>query len=131
MPELPYLKTFHGDHLTRIALPIGGIGTGTVSLGGRGNLRDWELMNQPAKGWTPQSSGMQARPSIVLSVADSGGRRVSRLMEGPLEHWEYEGESGSPVPNHGLPRFRQCSFDAGYPFGRVNLADDDVPLRAS
>jgi hypothetical protein len=29
----------------RAAFPLGGIGTGTVSLGARGELRDWE--NQP------------------------------------------------------------------------------------
>ena len=34
----------------RAAFPLGGIGTGTVSLGARGELRDWELENSPAKG---------------------------------------------------------------------------------
>ncbi|MBT4497280.1 MAG: hypothetical protein HOC74_06135, partial [Gemmatimonadetes bacterium] len=49
----PVLKSYDQDHLLRIALPLGGIGTGTVSLGGRGDLRDWELMNRPAKGFVP------------------------------------------------------------------------------
>ena len=126
-----YLNHYDSDHLTRIALPLGGIGTGTVSLGGRGDLRDWEIMNRPAKGFIPQGTGRGTHPSIVLSVAEPDGTRVTRLMEGPLEHWEYEGKDGSQVPNHGLPRFRECSFDAGYPYGRVNLADDAVPVRAS
>src|SRR6056297_251015 len=96
------LKHYDSDHLTRIALPIGGIGTGTVSLGGRGNLRDWEIMNRPAKNFTPQGTGRDCFPSIILSVADLEGNRVTRLMEGPLEDWEYEGHSGCSVPNHGL-----------------------------
>lgn len=129
--SIRYVKSYDGDHLTRVALPIGGIGTGTVSLGGRGNLRDWEIMNRPAKGFTPQGTGRGTFPSIVLSASDPDGNRVTRLMEGPLEDWEYEGASGSPVPNHGLPRFRDCSFDGGYPFGRVNLRDAEVPLTAS
>ena len=33
-PDWPVLKTYDQDHLARIALPLGGIGTGTVSLGG-------------------------------------------------------------------------------------------------
>ncbi|MCI6251563.1 MAG: hypothetical protein MR624_00845 [Bacteroidales bacterium] len=45
----PVLRTYDQDHLGQIALPLGGIGTGTVSLGGRGELRDWEIMNVPAK----------------------------------------------------------------------------------
>ncbi len=36
----PILKQYDQNHLGRIALPLGGIGTGTVSLGGRGDLRD-------------------------------------------------------------------------------------------
>jgi len=49
----PILKRYDQGHLGRIALPLGGIGTGTVSLGGRGDLRDWEIMNRPAKGFVP------------------------------------------------------------------------------
>ena len=32
------------------AFPLGGIGTGNVSVGARGELRDWELANAPGKG---------------------------------------------------------------------------------
>ena len=39
--EWPILKHYDQDHLLNIALPLGGIGTGTFSLGGRGELRDW------------------------------------------------------------------------------------------
>ena len=49
----PVLKRYDQDHIVRIALPLGGIGTGTVSLGGRGDLRDWEIMNRTAKGFVP------------------------------------------------------------------------------
>lgn len=125
------LKHYDGDHLTRIALPLGGIGTGSVSLGGRGGLRDWEIMNRPAKGSMPAGTGKDCWPSMVLSVANDTGSRVTRLMEGPLEHWEYEGHSGCTTANHGLPRFRSASFDGSYPFGRVNLSDPDVPLGVS
>src|SRR5580765_5840442 len=43
-------RVFAGEHLSEVAFPLGGIGTGTVSLGGRGQLRDWEIFNRPAKG---------------------------------------------------------------------------------
>jgi len=49
----PILRRYDLDHIVRIALPLGGIGTGTVSLGGRGDLCDWEIMNRAAKGFVP------------------------------------------------------------------------------
>src|ERR1051325_10996123 len=45
-------RKFTGESLREIAFPLGGIGTGTVSLGGYGNLRDWEIFNRPNKGAT-------------------------------------------------------------------------------
>ena len=51
-------------------------------------------------------------------------------LEGVIPPADYEGARGALIPNHGLPRFRQCSFEAAYPFGKVSLSDPDVPLRA-
>ena len=47
--DWPVLKKYDQEHTYKIAMPVGGIGTGSVSLGSRGNLRDWEIMNKPAK----------------------------------------------------------------------------------
>ena len=122
----PVLKRYDKDHLARIALPLGGIGTGTVSLGGRGDLRDWEIMNRAAKGFVPLrgSSG----PFFALFAKAVDGRTITRAIEGPIGLSGYEESHGSTVPNHGLPRFRQCSFAAAYPFGQVMLSDPEVPV---
>ncbi|MCP4247205.1 MAG: hypothetical protein GY778_09170, partial [bacterium] len=123
----PVLTRYDPDHLARIALPLGGIGTGTVSLGGRGDLRDWEVVNRPAKGFIPML-GRYGAPFFSLYAQPEGGEAVTRLIEGPLSPDEYEGSHGVKTRNHGLPRFRQCSFAAAYPFGQVLLSDPDVPL---
>jgi len=120
--DWPVLTQYDQDHLLRIALPLGGIGTGTVSLGGRGDLRDWEIVNRPAKGFTPRNS------FFALYAKPGSGTAVTRALEGPIETPDYEGAMGARATNHGLPRFRECSFDAAYPFGQVHLADPDVPL---
>lgn len=117
----PILRRYEGEHLRQVALPLGGIGTGTVSLGGRGDLRDWEIVNRPAKGFAPQHS------FFALFACPEGGMAVARALEGTLQP-PFEGQDGSRVPNHGLPRFRACSFAAAYPFGQVALSDPDVPL---
>ncbi len=124
--EWPVLKQYDQAHLARIALPLGGIGTGTVALGGRGDLRDWEIMNRPAKGFVPLRGG--AGPFFALYAETADGQKVSVAMEGPMELSDYEGSHGSTAPNHGLPRFRKCSFGAAYPLGQVMLSDPDVPI---
>lgn len=124
---IPILNYYDHEHLARIALPLGGIGTGTVALGGRGDLRDWEIMNRPAKGFIPGGQHLHG-PFFALYARPEGGAAVTRLLEGPLEYFEYEGSSGSGTVNHGLPRFRQCAFATAYPFGQVMLADEDVPI---
>ncbi len=125
--DWPVLKHYDQDHLYKIALPIGGIGTGSVSLGGIGNLQDWEIMNRPAIGYNP-STGMKNSPFFVL-YTDIHGVKDIRLLEGPVPFYLYEGESGSIATNHGLPRFRTASFDAAYPFGQVNLSTPESPVK--
>ena len=45
-----------GRRLDEVAFPLGGIGTGMITLGGWGELRDWEIRNRPAKGYAvPQA----------------------------------------------------------------------------
>ena len=124
----PVLRTYDATHLRRIALPLGGIGTGTVSLGGRGHLCDWELANRPAKGFIPVSELTQSA-FFCLWVKPPAGPAVTRVLEGILDEADFEGARGSPVPNHGLPRFRHCTVSSAYPLGQVHLTDPDVPLR--
>ncbi|GIV85352.1 MAG: hypothetical protein KatS3mg052_2359 [Candidatus Roseilinea sp.] len=119
----PVLTRYDQDHLTRIALPIGGIGTGTVALGGRGDLRDWEVVNRPAKGFKPKHT------FFALYARATGSPGVARCLEGAIDPRDYEGAFGCPIPNHGLPRFRRCAFEAAYPLGQVVLSDPDVPVK--
>src|SRR5512139_3498989 len=125
-PDWPVLKIYDKEHVEKIALPLGGIGTGTVSLGGRGNLVDWEIMNRPAKGYIPYS-GQQTGPFFAIHVA-GGDVAFTRALEGPLPLSVYEASHGSTAVNHGLPRFRDVSFAAAYPFGQVLLSDPSSPV---
>jgi non-lysosomal glucosylceramidase len=117
----PVLTSYPQDQLARIALPLGGIGTGTVSLGGRGDLRDWEIVNRPAKGFVPQHTFF----AIYAKPAD--GPAVTRALEGQIAP-PYDGADGCRIPNAGLPRFHDCSFLAAYPFGQVLLSDNAMPV---
>ena len=127
----PVLRTYDGDHLHRISLPLGGIGTGTISLGGRGEIRDhYQVMNEPAAGIIDKGNRSN-KPPFFLVHAESADRATSftRMLAGPLYPHEKFQPNGCPVPHHGLPRFAQASFAAAYPFGEATLRDQSLPLR--
>ncbi|MDE2638365.1 MAG: GH116 family glycosyl-hydrolase, partial [Chloroflexota bacterium] len=89
----PTLKTYDQDHLRQIGLPLGGIGTGVVSLGGRGNLHDWEIVNRPAKGYDIEQT------FFALYTRDSDGAATVRALEGVIPPADYEGARGALIPN--------------------------------
>src|SRR5580704_15054706 len=63
-PGFQYPRTFAGRQLDMLAFPLGGVGAGSVSLGGRGQLRDWQIFNRPDYGRAPS----YAFPSIWAQV---------------------------------------------------------------
>lgn len=125
--EWRFLRHYDSNHLYRIALPLGGIGTGTVSLSGRGELCDWEIMNVPGRGYSTVPTGNSA-PFFAVYVRPEGGKPQTSLLAGPIEQWEYMHQEGRPVNSYGLPRFKNASFDGAYPYGQVNLSDPDIPV---
>src|SRR6266513_2477727 len=104
--DWPVARTYAGRDLARISLPLGGIGTGTVGFGGRGQFRDWELKNRPSKGLTSPLTFFACRVRGATVPAQA------RILEGALFDAEVEGWQGSPVPLAGLPRFAGCEFRA-------------------
>lgn len=126
--DFPILKKYDSQHLLNIALPIGGIGTGTVSLGGRGELRDWEIMNIPGKNYSTVTKGNDA-PFFSIFVKEKSKKSISKALIGPLDTSEYNHHEGRSVNHHGLPRFTNASFETTYPFGQVNLSDTNIPLK--
>jgi len=121
--DWPVLRTYEGEALNEIAMPLGGIGTGTISLSGRGHLRDFEVRDHPDKGFTPE------RCFFALWTKQGKDEPVTRCLEGPIPvHLHGGGQSGCYAPNHGLPRFEHCRFDAAYPLAQVHLTDRQVPV---
>ena len=87
--EWPVLKHYDQNHLFQVALPLGGIGTGQVSLGGRGELRDWEIMNIPAKGFSTVYTGSSNTPFFAIYVKPDNKEATTTLLEGPIYPHEY------------------------------------------
>lgn len=109
---------------TAAAFPLGGVGTGTVSIGARGDFRDWELANRANKG-APLPYTFS-----TLRVASPGSEPVLRVLEAEPRP-PHLGDSGYHIGKMmGLPRFRDARTTSEYPFVTVRFLDDEVPVDA-
>lgn len=118
-------RVLAGEQLSEVAFPLGGIGTGTVSLGGRGQLRDWEIFNRPGKGKILPFS------FVALWVRPAGGSSTVRVVEGPLGPPFRGGQGYHRESAEGLPRFRAARFTGEYPFATIELEDESLPVQVS
>jgi uncharacterized protein (DUF608 family) len=113
-------RRFSGPALSEIAFPLGGIGTGTVSLGGLGNLRDWEIFNRPGKN--------ALLPFTFAALRIPGQARVLEREVLP----PYRGSHGLGRDRAaGLPRFLEAVFFGSYPFANLFLEDAQFPVEVS
>lgn len=114
-------RTF-GPGAQAVAFPLGGIGTGTVSVGARGELRDWEIANRPDKGsWLPFTF-------FALRIAGERLAPIARVLEGPIQP-SYEGDSGYNYRQlAGLPRMQDSTFTGEYPLMRIAFSDERMPV---
>ncbi len=124
-PEITFPRIFTGRHLTAIAFPLGGVCAGSISLGGRGQLRDWEIFNRPDKGNAPA----YAFPSIW---AQAGNRKpVARVLESRIQP-PFTGSSGLGDRNApGLTRLTSATFTGEFPLAHIDFTDSRLPVRVS
>jgi uncharacterized protein (DUF608 family) len=127
MSDWPVIARYEARQLREIALPIGGIGTGSFALAGRGQLIDWQLMGRPHRGWRPMYS------HLVLWSRETGSPPKParlRVLEKDLDEG-LAADSGAPAVLAGIPRFREAAFETAYPFGRLLLSDPETPVAAA
>lgn len=124
----PYART--GDNLRELAFPLGGIGTGCVSLDGRGGLRDWEIFGRPNKGclleYTFPALWFQpdGEPPRVLTLL---GPRLKEWLGTSPKNWDY-GSGRFFQQMDGLPGFESVEFVGTFPFARLRFRRADMPL---
>jgi non-lysosomal glucosylceramidase len=105
------------------AFLLGGIGTGNVSLGARGEFRDWEIFNRPGKGtFLPFSFfSIWAKPENEQPVT----KIIESKVQPPYNksHGFLNGELA------GLPRFDKAKMTGKQPFVTVEFEDKDIPVK--
>lgn len=120
MASDPAFGTFDST-MTLAAFPLGGVGTGNVSIGSRGELRDWELTNRPDKGATLPFTCFAIRAATSTSA-------VTRILEGRLPA-PHEGDQGYDAGRlAGLPRLAGTRMRGEYPLLTIDFDDDDLSV---
>ncbi|MBX7134994.1 MAG: hypothetical protein K1X67_20185 [Fimbriimonadaceae bacterium] len=107
------------------AFPLGGIGTGNVSVGARGELRDWEIFNWPGK--------KNFLPFSFFAIWAKCGNQpaVAKILESEVTPHYNRSHGFLNGDLAGLPRFADSEMWAGYPFVNVALRDPAVPLEVT
>jgi len=111
--KISFPRVFSGNQLKMLAFPLGGVAAGSLALGGRGQLRDWEIFNRPNKGFSPQ----YAFPSIWIKSGNAAP--VARVLEARILP-PFEGQDGLGADNSpGLSRIATAEFTAQYPLAHL------------
>ena len=109
---------------TAAAFPLGGIGTGNVSIGARGELRDWELGAMPGKGVDLPYTG------FAIHVQPASGPSVTRWLEAERRP-PVADDHGFAFRLAGLPRLRDTRMRGEYPILELAFVDDRLPVEVS
>lgn len=125
-PARPFNTVYRGPFLNRVAFPIGGLGAGMYCLEGTGAISHMSVRNKP---------DVFNEPGLFAAIHLKNVQYGSKVLEGPVPDWKKFGRpdagNGSSGAIYGLPRFASAEFTTRFPFGLINLADKDIPLKVS
>jgi uncharacterized protein (DUF608 family) len=127
---MKFNDAYHGTNLEKLAYPIGGFGAGMFCLDGTGAFSHFSLrsISQLQNEWATFSA---------LALKTKAGDFVTRVIEGPVPRWKpvspwnktgNSAGSGCIGRSYGLPRFKEARFSARFPFAKIELTDDKIPL---
>jgi non-lysosomal glucosylceramidase len=114
-------RSYPGE-ASQAAFLLGGIGTGNVSIGSRGELRDWEIFNKPAKG------NMLPNTFFSLWTKAEGEEPIAKVLESRLTPPYHVSHGYHPLTAAGLPRMDRSSLKGEYPIANITFEDESLPV---
>ncbi len=119
-----YNGAYSGEYLNRVAFPLGGLGAGMICMEGTGAISHVSVRNKPE---------IFHEPGMFAAIAVKGIINGAKLLEGPPPDWKKFGlrDAGNGLGGltTGLPHFRNAAFKARFPFGYLDISDDDLPIK--
>jgi uncharacterized protein (DUF608 family) len=100
-------RVYRGKNLEAVAMPLGGIGTGSVWLDGQGRLAVWQIFNNLSEPRIPDS--------FFAVRARTAGQTVVRVLQ--------------TVAERSLEPMASLEYEGGYPIARLTFADPALPVQ--
>ncbi|WP_217604433.1 GH116 family glycosyl hydrolase [Chitinophaga sp. GbtcB8] len=124
-PQRRYNSAYTGAFNNMIAFPVGGIGTGMFCMEGTGAISHMSVRHVPE---------IYHEPAMFAAIKIKG--HAPRVLEGKVPDWKKFGQHDSGLGGRGgatwgLPRFAAAEFEARFPFGKVSMKDESLPLSVS
>jgi uncharacterized protein (DUF608 family) len=102
-------RTYAGDHLGYVMMPLGGIGTGTIWVDGQGRLAIWQIFNGYDENPRPDNF-------FAIRASVAGEEPVTRVLQ--------------TVAQSGLTPMDSLTYEGRYPIARLNFTDAALPVTA-
>ncbi len=123
---------YKGERTRHIAFPLGGIGSGGLSISGSGRLIDWSIRNRPAL------QGYNGYSHFAIK-AERGGELVdARVLNGPYDlnpsgapglrkMFDGFGHGANRQTLVGVPHFHEVDFYGRFPTADLVFKDERFP----
>lgn len=127
---------YEQEALRYLAMPLGGVGTGHIALGGDGALRQWQIVNQVNHlGFVPDSffairvSSVEP-PRDVIRILQSSERLEHRYTQTPLVNDDVIPDDQRSLLTR-FPGVQTTTFTGAHPFAHLDYEDRALPVRVS
>ena len=116
---------YTGEYLSRVAMPIGGMGSGMFCVEGTGAISHMSVRNKP---------DVFNEPVMFGAVAVKGSPAKAKMLEGPVPDWKGFGLHNAAIMNggttYGLPHFEKATFSTRFPFATIVMEENEFPIKA-
>lgn len=129
-------RVYRGEQLRALAMPLGGLGTGSIAVCGDGSLRQWQIHNQV--------NHLACVPHSFFAVwarqSDAGELPVARVLQSSALY-DTPGLPAPPTSNDHLvpevqrrllarvPGVATIEFTGEYPLAQLDYGDPALPIR--
>ena len=129
---------YRGETLRAVAMPLGGLGTGTIALAGDGSLRQWQIHNQinhiacvPHSFFAVRAQPIKPFDEPVVRVLQSAALFDPDGPTAPPTSNDHVVPSAQRELLRELPGVAAIEFTGEYPIAELTYLDDVLPLDVS